>query len=88
MRAEVDERIGFESMLRPKIGSEIEMRGSGIHTVGNFELVIAHSGGRLWHDHHIAKAQSGNAKATIFGGQVLSWERSVGLFHSFVVFGG
>ena len=55
--------------------------------MGYFELVIAHGSGRLWHDYHIAKTQSGDAKATIFGGQILTGERAIGFFHGFVIFG-
>ena len=60
---------------------------NGIYTMGDFEFVIAHGSGRLWHDYHIAKTQSGDAKATIFGGQILTGERAIGLFHGFVIFG-
>ena len=63
------------------------MWGNSVHTVGNFELVISESRCRLWHNHHITKAETRNAETTIFGGQVFSRERTIGFLHGFVVFG-
>ena len=87
MCAEVNEGVCFETVLCPKIGSEIEMWGNCIYSMRYFELIISESCCWLWHNHHITKTKAGNAETTIFGGQVFSRERAVGFLYGFVVFG-
>ena len=66
--AEVNEGIGFETVLCPKIGSEIEMWGNCIYSMRYFEFVISECRRWLWHDYHITKTKAGNAETTIFCG--------------------
>ena len=65
VRAEVEDCVGAEPVACPEVRGDVEVRGRGVGSVDDGEVVVARAGCRLGQQHDVAQFHAGQRQTAL-----------------------